>query len=142
MLSKTAEYAVRSCLWLAQHPGQAWTVQHIAGATGIPARYLAKVLHLMARAALVRAQPGPGGGFVLARTPGQMCVLDVIEAVDALPRIRACPTGRPGHEAALCPLHARLDQVLASVEASLRQCTLAELLCDAARQVPAEGSDQ
>jgi Rrf2 family protein len=140
MISKTAEYAVRACLWLAEHPGQAWTVQHIAAAISVPAKYLAKVMQLLGRAALVRAQPGPGGGFALSRGPAEICVLDVIEAVDPLPRIRSCPAGIPEHNLALCPLHARLDQALSRMEDSFRQCTLAELLRESAQQLSQEGS--
>lgn len=142
MLSKTAEYAVRAALWLADHPGRAWAVQHIAAELNVPAKYLAKVMQLLGRASLVRAQPGPGGGFALVRPANEMHVLDVVAAVDPLPRIRSCPAGIAAHNAALCPLHARLDQALASVEDSFRQCTLAELLADAARQFSPEGSDR
>lgn len=142
MISKTAEYAVRSCLWLAEHPGQAWTVQHIATAINVPAKYLGKVMQLLGRAKLVRAQPGPGGGFTLSQAPAQVCVLAVVDAVDPLPRIRRCPAGVPEHDLGLGPLRARLDQALARVEDSLRECTLAELLRESAQQLSPEGSGQ
>lgn len=141
MISKTAEYAVRACLWLASHPGQPWTVQHIAGALHVPAGYLAKVLQCLGRASLVRAQPGPGGGFLLSRMPQETCVLEVIQAVDPLPRTRECPAGFVEHELGLCPLQARLDEALASVERSLGGCTLAELLGESANQISREGSE-
>lgn len=128
MISKTAEYAVRACLWLAQRPGQVCTVQMIADAIHVPSKYLSKVMHLLGRAALVRAQPGPGGGFILNRLPAETCVLDVISAVDPIPRIRSCPDGIPKNEPELCPFHSRLDQAAAAIEQSLRGCTLAELL--------------
>lgn len=140
MISKTAEYAVRATLWLAGHPGQAWTAQHIAGEINVPPGYLAKVLQMLGRAAIVRAQPGPGGGFLLNRMPQQTSILEIIDAVDPLPRIRECPAGNAEHEAGLCPLHARLDQALAAVENALRGCTLAELLYESAQQLTSEGS--
>lgn len=141
MISKTAEYAVRACVWLADNPGQAWTVQRIAAATRVPAKYLAKVMQLLARADLVRAQPGPGGGFLLLRGPSQMCVWEIINAVDPLQRIRTCPAGIPTHGDKLCPLHARLDEALAGVEDSLRNCMLAQLLRDPP-ELPQEGRTQ
>jgi Rrf2 family protein len=140
VISKTAEYAVRACLWLAAHPGQAWTVQHIASALHVPAGYLAKVMQSLGRASLVRAQAGRGGGFLLNRTPQETCVLEVIQAVDPLPRIRECPAGLVEQELGLCPLHARLDEALASVARALRGCTLAELLSESEQQVSREGS--
>ena len=140
MISKSAEYAIRACLWLSGHAGQAWTVQHVADEIRVPAGYLAKVLKLLGRAAIVRAQPGPGGGFLLAHEPDQICVLDLIQAVDPLPRVRECPAGLVKHEQGLCPLYARLDDALAAVERSLRGCTLADLLNESAERIAHEGS--
>jgi len=141
VISKTAEYAVRACLWLGGHPGQVWTVQHVADEIHVPPGYLAKVLKQLGRAAIVRAQPGPGGGFLLARGPDRICVLEVIQAVDPLPRIREHPARLVEHELGLCPLHARLDEALAAVERSLRGCTLAGLLSESAEQISHEGSE-
>ncbi|MBI5863265.1 MAG: Rrf2 family transcriptional regulator [Planctomycetes bacterium] len=142
MISKTAEYAIRASICIAGHSGQACTTQQIAAATGIPAGYLSKVLQLLGREGLVRAQPGPGGGFLLARAADQICVLDVIQAVEPLPRFRECPAGIPEHVGGLCPLHTRLDQVFEAVEKSLRACTLAELLVDSKGSVQKKGDPQ
>lgn len=141
MISKTAEYAVRACLWLADHPGHVWTVHHIAAEISVPAKYLAKVMHLLRRAELVHAQPGPGGGFALSKAPADICVFDVVQAIDPIQRIRACPAGIPDHDAGLCPLHARLDQALASVESSFRRCTLSELLRESTSTTCAKRSE-
>ena len=146
MISKTAEYAVRSCLWLAGHPGHAWTVQQIADSIRVPARYLAKVLQSLGRSALVKAQPGPGGGFLLSRLPAQISILEIIEAVDPLQRIRECPAGLAEHAGGLCPLHNRLDQAMACVENTLRGCTLAQLIHESSqapcKRISNEGRSQ
>ena len=128
MISKTAEYAVRACLWLASHPEQAWTAQRIAEEIHAPAGYLAKVLKLLGRAGLVRAQPGPGGGFHLSRDPERLSVLDLIEAVDPLPRIHNPQVNGAPIDRGLVPLNARLGKAMAGVEACLRGCSLADLL--------------
>lgn len=128
MISKTAEYAVRAALWLAGHPSRAWTVQSVAAEIGVPSGYLAKVLQLLGRAGLVHAQPGPGGGFLLAQSPQQTCVLDLVRAVAPLRRARGGPANVPESQAGLRPLQARLERASISVENALRGCTLADLL--------------
>ena len=128
MISKTAEYAVRACLWLAERPGEASTVHVIAESIRVPGKYLSKVMQLLGRAAIVRAQPGPGGGFSLNRDPAETCVLDVICAVDPLVRIKPSPAGLAEEGAGLRPFHMRLDQAAGVIEQSLRGCTLAALL--------------
>jgi len=130
VISKTAEYAIRACLWLASHADQPWTTQQIAAATGVPPGYLAKVLQQLSRASLLRAQPGPGGGFALNHTAGGIALLEIVNAVDPVPRIRACPLNLAEHHPELCPLHSRLDRALATIEVTLRECTLASLLLE------------
>lgn len=151
MISRTAEYAVRAALWLAAHPVRPFTVQEIARATAVPAGYLAKVLQLLGRAGILRAQPGPGGGFMLARNPEQVNLLSIIQAIEPFQRIQTCPLGLQHPGGRLCPLHLRLDRALEAIQQALGSCTLADLLAEggeepfcrqaspAARDLPSAG---
>jgi Rrf2 family nitric oxide-sensitive transcriptional repressor len=130
VISRTAEYAIRAALWLSANTSQPRTVQQIARATAVPPGYLAKVLQLLGKAGLVRAQPGPGGGFLLAKRADEVALLEVIDAVDPIPRVRECPLGLIEHQLNLCPLHSRLDAALALVQNAFAACTLAELLAE------------
>jgi Rrf2 family protein len=133
MFSQTAEYALRAVVYLASRPAAAQTTQQIAEATRVPAGYLSKVLQGLARAGVVHAQRGLHGGFTLALPPERLTVLDVLQAVDPIRRIRSCPLGLKGH-VNLCPLHRRLDNALAMVEDALRSSTIAELLAEPDRR--------
>ena len=137
MISQTAEYALRAAVFLAAEGGAARTVQQIAAVTKVPAGYLSKVMQGLSRAGIVHSQRGLHGGFTLLIPPEKLTVLDVVQAVDPIRRIRSCPLGLTGH-ISLCPLHRRLDQALLSVEEALRKSTLAELLGEAkpGSQVP------
>jgi Rrf2 family protein len=125
LLSQTAEYALRAAVRLATHPDQAWTTREISDAALVPAGYLAKILSALTRAEIITSQRGPGGGFRLRRSPSEVTLLDVINAVDPLQRIESCPLGLEWHGDSLCPLHARLDDAIARVEESFRTTTLA-----------------
>src|SRR5688572_3842238 len=103
MLSQTAEYALRAAVWMARSPEQAISADALAEVTKVPRRYLHKVLQDLVRAGLVRSQPGPGGGYALGRKPDQLTILDVVNAVAPLERIKKCPLGLPSHTT-LCPL--------------------------------------
>jgi Rrf2 family protein len=135
MLSKTAEYALRVTVWLAQSPQEPSSADHLAEVTRVPRRYLHKVVQDLVRAGLVRSQPGPGGGYALARKPEQITILDVVNAVDPLERIRHCPLGLPSHTK-LCPLHKELDRVYAHAEEALARVTLAKLVRSSSAIVP------
>jgi Rrf2 family protein len=138
MFTQTTEYALRAVVYLASQAGQPRTAQQIAEATAVPHReYMAKVLQGLNRAGLVQSQRGLHGGFSLARPATELTVLDVVQAVEPLQRIRGCPLGIAGH-INLCPLHRRLDQAIALVEDALRRSTIAELLTEPsqARGIP------
>ena len=61
MLPKTAEYALRTVVWLARHPNLMESADRLAEGTKVPRRYLHRVLQALVRAKLVRSQFGPGG---------------------------------------------------------------------------------
>jgi Rrf2 family protein len=126
--SKTSEYALRAVVYLADHEGQSQTTQQIAEATKVPSNYLSKTLQSLARAGLVQAQRGLGGGFMLARPAAGVTVLDVVSAVDPVQRIHTCPLSLASHGTNLCPLHRKLDDALASIETAFGSTVIADLL--------------
>jgi Rrf2 family protein len=127
MISRTAEYALRAVVCLANNDGRPLTASQIAEASQVPADYLAKVMRALGRAKLVRSRRGLNGGFTLARQAAATTILDVINAVDPIERIERCPLGIAGH-ARLCPLHRRIDDAIALVEHAFAQSTVAELV--------------
>ncbi|MCX6365753.1 MAG: Rrf2 family transcriptional regulator [Armatimonadetes bacterium] len=136
MFSQTAEYALRAVAYLAQE-GEPRTVAQIAAATKVPPSYLSKVMQSLARAELVVSQRGLHGGFRLARPTDQLCVYDIVQAVDPIQRITKCPLDLPQHSKNLCKLHQRMDDTLAQVELVFRQTTFAEVL-----EAPIFGGDE
>ena len=128
MFSQTAEYALRAVVFLAEGGETRYTTQAIANVTHIPPRYLAKVLNSLGRAGVLVGQRGLYGGFVLSKSPTEISVLDVIEAVDPVKRIYKCPLNLEAHKDQLCPLHARLDASLALIQEDLRRSSIADLL--------------
>ena len=126
MLQKTAEYALRATVWLAQEPGAPRDDQ-IARAIRVPRRYVHKVLQALVRAGIVHSQPGPGGGYSLKSRADQTTILDVITAVGPLQRIRRCPLGLQSHTD-LCPLHRELDNAFATLEQAFARVTVADVV--------------
>ena len=140
MFSQTVEYALRAVIHLAQHQASGpIDSQRIADATQVPPSYLAKILQDLARTKILVSKRGLGGGFQLAISADELSILDVINAVDPLQRIRGCPLSLPAHCETLCPMHARLDESLAQVEQTLRMSTIREMMFDPGRPTPLGG---
>lgn len=136
MFSQTNDYALRVMVHLARHRGIRRTAPEIAAATCVPQSYLSKVLQTLGRAGLITAQRGLHGGFLLERDPACITALQVVTAVDPVKRIQSCPLKLACHSKELCPLHRRIDDTLAHMEAMLGKTTVAEL----AQVVPSLGS--
>ncbi len=135
MLPKTAEYALRVMADLAVESDQARAANGIAEQTKVPRRYLNKVLKDLVDAGLVHSRTGPGGGYSLAESPETISILDVVNAVSPLERIRHCPLGLKSHTS-LCPLHAELDKAYAATEAAFADVTLDQVLKSAGKIQP------
>ena len=136
MISQTAEYALRAMAQLALNPEVPQTSQQIAAVTLVPVHYMSKVLQELTRAGLIQSQRGLHGGFSLLRTPQDLTIYDIVQAVDPLHRIKTCPLGISSHGETLCPLHRRLDDAMAQVERSFRESNLAEMLAEPSTSRP------
>lgn len=136
MFSQTVEYALRAVLHLANHAPTPQTNEQIAKVTLVPPAYLSKVLQGLRRAGIVSSQRGVKGGMTLVKDPESLTILEVVNAVDPIQRIRTCPLKLAGHGEHLCPLHRRMDEALAKVEAAFAASTLADVLREPTKSVP------
>ncbi len=94
----------------------------IAKARNLPKPLVAKVLTILSRHGLVEGATGPGGGYRLAKPPGDISLLDVVRHFDQVDTPAMCPLGPDwcGNNEP-CPLH---DKLVELHETTLR--TLAE----------------
>jgi Rrf2 family protein len=136
MISQTVEYALRAAVHLASEAPAGRTTDQIAEATRVPRAYLSKVLQSLGRAGLVQSQRGLRGGMTLTKSADELTILEVVNAVEPIQRIRSCPLGLSAHGVHLCPLHTRLDNALEMVEDAFQNTTLGELLRTPSRSVP------
>lgn len=128
MFSQSVEYALRAMVFLAQHPQAPQKTKDISAATKVPGAYLTKILQQLQRSGLVDCQRGVGGGVRMARDADRVTILEVVEAVDPIPRIKTCPLELKSHGKRLCSLHRRMDRALEAMEQAFASTTLRGLL--------------
>jgi len=136
MLSKTVEYALRAVCYLASQAPAACTTEQISQTTKVTPAYLSKVLQNLTKKGIVHSQRGIGGGMTLVKQPADLTILEVVNAVEPINRIRECPLGLEAHGVRLCPLHRRLDNALAMMEQAFAKTTLAEVLAEPSESIP------
>jgi len=83
-ISLKSEYAILALLELANHfaDEQPLQIRQIASQKNIPDRYLEQLLATLRRQGLVRSHRGSKGGYVLAREPWRISVLDIIRCIE------------------------------------------------------------
>lgn len=85
-LSNKFEYAMLSLIALAAcyATGESLQIREIAARQNIPNRYLEEILATLRRGGLIKSIRGVKGGYVLARDPQKMTLLDAFRCIEGL----------------------------------------------------------
>lgn len=141
MLSRTSEYALRALIHLAQHE-EDWPISggHIAAETGIPPKYLSKILGDLARTGILESSPGKTGGFRLRRSAKQLSLLEVLAPFEPFEH-RRCPFGN--HECSdlhPCKAHDQWKKVIDTEQRFLKKTTVHDIALRMSADRPRSGS--
>lgn len=98
-ITRQADYALRAMLYLAQlEPTQRAATSQIADEQHIPPSFLAKIISQLSIAGLIHTSRGARGGVSLARSPEDISILEVVEAIDGPIALNECT-----HSSGACP---------------------------------------
>lgn len=88
-LTNLADYAIVLACELAQ-TDERKSAQDLSVSTKFPVPTVAKILNALSRAELLDSKRGLKGGFTLARSPAEISVSDIVEAIDGPIALTAC----------------------------------------------------
>jgi len=105
------------------------SVKRVAEGTGIPQKYLSKILSDLARVRLLAGSRGRHGGFRMVRSPKSISVFEVLAPFESLPADRrACPFGNVEcTDVRPCPAHDRWKLVVGAYERFLRETSVYDI---------------
>ena len=90
-ITKAADYGLRAMYRLCKTPpNQSALIGDIANEMNIPAQFLHKVMPRLVKAGLVRSRRGARGGYRLAKTPAEISLLEIVQAIDGPIFINRC----------------------------------------------------
>jgi Rrf2 family protein len=89
-VSRKVDYAMRAMVYLAQAPDARVRIVDLSVAVAVPQPFLAKVMRDLVSHGLVASQPGPHGGYVMAKESSAITFRDLVEAVDGPMQIVPC----------------------------------------------------
>ena len=138
MFSTKAEYGVRVMVELARRAGEEpIPLAEIAEHGGMPLAYLEHLVARLRKAGLVESRRGSRGGYMLARSPTEITMAEVVEALEgSIAPIECISEGsdgsivcsretQPGH---VCPTKLLWTRVRVSIVRTLQEMTLADLV--------------
>ncbi len=90
-ISQATGYALHAMIYMVRHITQLpVTTSTIAKAEGIPPGYLAKIFQRLVKAHLVRSVRGQKRGYVFARPPEEINLLELFEIIEGGPLFEDC----------------------------------------------------
>ena len=131
-LTKAGEYAIRCALFLSfQGMGVVVSKKEIARVMDIPAQFLGKIAQQLARAGIIEIVQGSKGGYRLLVPPGELTMLDVVEAVigkiylnDCVVRPESCS------RISACAIQRIWETARDQLRDTLRQAKFKDILAD------------
>jgi Rrf2 family protein len=137
------EWALHCCVVLsvADEPVPAATLAELHD---VSTTYLAKQLQALSRAGIVRSTQGHAGGYLLTKSPKDVTVLDVVEALDGARAPFVCTEIRqrgplaaaPKDCTAPCAINRTMLTADLAWRAALKSVTIADLARDVDRGYP------
>lgn len=129
LIRRHTDYALRALVYLAARGGEVVSASDIARTQDIPIGFLQKILQRLVKSGLVASHRGVQGGYSLARDPGSVTVLDVVEIIQGKPAMNRCLLGREKCSRELsCPLRHTLLDIQEQVARLMSRMTLRELV--------------
>ncbi|OHB62029.1 MAG: hypothetical protein A2168_08380 [Planctomycetes bacterium RBG_13_50_24] len=90
-VKKSAAYALHALMYMVRHSTQLpATTDIIAKAEGIPSNYLAKIFQQLVKARFVKAVKTKNRGYVFARAPEEISLLELFEVMEGGPLFDDC----------------------------------------------------
>ena len=129
MISRNTDYAVRSVCYIARKGKQTVPVTELVKALKIPRPFLRKILQVLNKKGILESHKGIGGGFILARRPGAIYLIDMIEVFQGPFKLNECFFKKeicPNRK--ICYLKKKIDSIENKVYSELKGISIESIL--------------
>ncbi len=135
-LSRKAEYALIAASHLAKAGDSVVSAREIAARYSVPLPLLMNVLKQLHQRGVLLSVRGARGGYRLARSPQDLTLAQLVDAIDGPLRLVPCVPHAAESDAcdisACCPVRSPLNRLHAKLERLLAETTVADLSGDEA----------
>jgi len=126
IFSKKCEYGIQAVLYMAaREHGCVCPSEEIAQKLKIPKEFVSKILQSLTESGIIESKKGKAGGFMLAKAPSKIKLIDIVEAIDGLETFQTCVLGFPNCSPDQpCPVHSKWGELREKALAMLTSETL------------------
>ena len=93
IVRRNTEYAIRALVRLAATPEAIVSAWEIADSQEVPVEFLQKILQKFVKGGIVESHRGAQGGFSLAKEPGKVTLLEIVEMMQGRLAMNQCLDG-------------------------------------------------
>lgn len=113
IFSKKCEYGLQAVLYMAaKEPNCVCPSDEIAKLLKIPKEFVSKILQSLTESGIIESKKGKSGGFMLAKNPSKIRLIDIVAAIDGLDLFNSCVLGFPNCSPDNpCPVHNRWGEL-------------------------------
>ncbi|MFQ5411168.1 MAG: RrF2 family transcriptional regulator [Phycisphaerae bacterium] len=125
------EYGIRALITLARRvpQGHYCLLRDILDGENLPRHFVGKIFQTLVREKILSSAKGRGGGFAIRRSPDEITLRQIVQAIDGVsPRKRCflgftdCDDDQP------CPVHSPCSEMTEQIDRLLDTTTLAQLV--------------
>lgn len=130
VITRATEYAVRTVIFLAQQPKNDIVLKKdICRTQEVTPAFLTKILQPLIKAGIVNSQRGVGGGFLLAKDPNEITMLDILQAEEGQLKLNHCLVDADFcHRDAYCSAHEVWHDAQHEMAEVLKRYSVADLV--------------
>lgn len=128
--SKSCEYVLKALSHIPPDDQSAsFSAQHLCAKANVPEPSTRKALQKLAGRGVLKAVPGPGGGYCLLQNPKKTSLYSIILGVDGANAFERCIMGLPqcDHQRP-CPIHNSWVKMKNSMIAELKAKSLSDMI--------------
>lgn len=127
-MSKLTDYGTGVMTYLARNPYGVHNAAEIAEAVHLSLPTVSKILKILARESLLTSHRGTKGGYSLARDPREICMAEIIDAMEGPIGLTECSSA-PGvcEQESSCSVRPNWMKVSQAIRRALQAVTLADM---------------
>ncbi|NMB82776.1 MAG: Rrf2 family transcriptional regulator [Ignavibacteria bacterium] len=129
IFSKSCELGLQAVLFLSIKKEKViFNAEEVSKELKVPKEFVSKVMQMLTNSGIIGSKKGKSGGFYLAKSPANIRLIDIVEAIDGLDVFNFCVLGFPGCSSEKpCPVHDKWGKLRDEAYKMLSEETLEQL---------------